>query len=109
MTIIRFSTRMIEYPHTVPIRDEDLDFGDDNGFSNGAMLSDHGMAQDMAIGVVQEGNILSVLTNRQRQVISLLSEGRSRKETAETRGVSLQSVHQIVLRIRKRVKDKNAI
>jgi DNA-directed RNA polymerase specialized sigma24 family protein len=51
--------------------------------------------------------ILSLLTKRQRQVVMLL-EDYTRKEVAQqlTPKVSVQSIHQIILRIRKRIEER---
>ncbi len=49
---------------------------------------------------------LTFLTDRQKQVVFCLAElGMSRKETALHLMVSLQAVHQIVLRMRERLKS----
>lgn len=60
-------------------------------------------------GNLQNDSILAKLTKRQRIVIHYLNEGYRRKEVARILGVCLQSIHEIVLRIRKRLKRKNAI
>lgn len=49
---------------------------------------------------------LTFLTDRQKQVVFCLAElGMSRKETALHLMISLQAVHQIVLRMRERLKS----
>ena len=53
--------------------------------------------------------LLTVLTNRQKQVAELLEEGYSRKEVAVQLHVCVQAIHQIVLRIRKRLYDKAGV
>jgi DNA-directed RNA polymerase specialized sigma subunit len=58
-------------------------------------------------GEFQKEALLLNLTRRQREVAHCLSDmDSSRKETAKNLGVSLQAVHQIVLRMRKRLKGK---
>jgi len=53
---------------------------------------------------------MSYLTRRQKQVVICLNDrGLTRKETAVGLGVSLQAVHQIVLRIRKRLIERAEI
>lgn len=71
--------------------EQGIDFGD-NGF------------QELENYSKQENEyLLSCLTNRQRQVVALIFDGYTRKETAKKLGVSWQAIHQIVLRIRKRL------
>ena len=53
--------------------------------------------------------LLAVLTNRQKQVANLLEEGYTRKEISTELMVCTQAIHQIVLRIRKRLKDKAGV
>jgi DNA-binding NarL/FixJ family response regulator len=65
--------------------------------------SDGGSYQDEAYGHFGELSIISTLTNRQRKVVNLLAQGFSRKEIARELGISLQAIHQIVPRIRKRI------
>lgn len=53
---------------------------------------------------------LNFLTERQKQVVYCLAElGMSRKETALHLMISLQAVHQIILRMRERLKEKSDI
>ena len=53
--------------------------------------------------------LFTVLTNRQRQVAKLLDDGYTRKEIANDLQVCVQAIHQIVLRIRKRINDKAGV
>ena len=51
--------------------------------------------------------IYSLLTKKQRNVLQLLADdGMSRKEAAKHLQVHIQAVHQIVLRIRRRLREK---
>lgn len=51
--------------------------------------------------------IYSLLTKKQRNVLQLLAEdGMSRKEAAKHLQVHIQAIHQIVLRIRRRLNQK---
>jgi DNA-directed RNA polymerase specialized sigma24 family protein len=77
--------------------------------SGGFEVSDNGYAERQAMGAVLAADMLQCLTNRQREVVSLLSEGLSRKEAAEARGVSLRAVHQIIYRIRDRMQDRGVV
>ena len=61
-------------------------------------------------GELQKEAVLSLLTKRQRGVARCLNDrDLTRKETASVLGVSLQAIHQIVLRMRKRLRDKGEI
>lgn len=51
----------------------------------------------------EKNDALRRLTKRQREVAESLAEGYSRRETALRLGICLQAVHQIVLRMRKRL------
>lgn len=48
---------------------------------------------------------LSKLTKRQRYIAVQLSAGYSRKDVAKELGISLQAIHQIVLRMQKRLRS----
>lgn len=50
--------------------------------------------------------IMNQLTARQRRVVICLKEGRNRTEIASILLVSLQEVHQIIARIRRRIEDR---
>jgi len=50
--------------------------------------------------------LLKKLTNRQKKIASLLVTGKSRKQIAIELRVSLQAVHQIILRMRQRYGEK---
>ncbi len=61
-------------------------------------------------GSLQKEAVLRLLTRRQREVIYHLNDlGLSRKEAAQRLGVCLQAVHEIVLRMRKRLAKKGAL
>ncbi len=49
--------------------------------------------------------MLHILTRKQRQMVLLLAEGLKWPEIASTLLISVQEVHQIIPRIRKRLKD----
>lgn len=53
--------------------------------------------------------LLKCLTNRQRKVAGLLTNGYSRKDTAQELQISHQAIHQIVLRIRKRLQTRGQV
>lgn len=57
-------------------------------------------------GEQQKTAILTNLTRTQQEVATLLAQGFKRKEVAAQRSTTLRAVHQIVLRIRVRVKKK---
>jgi DNA-binding CsgD family transcriptional regulator len=58
------------------------------------------------LGKIQSKYLLSLLTKRQKRVALLLDDGYSRKEVASRLHICVQAVHQIVLRIRKRLSGK---
>jgi len=70
---------------------------------NGFDLGDNGGQQEDIYGHFDELTVISCLTNKQKKVVDLLSRGFKRKEIAQKLGISLQAVHQIIPRIRKRV------
>lgn len=55
---------------------------------------------------IQSDYLISLLTKRQQEVATLLNDGYSRREVAKELDVCLQAIHQIVLRIRKRLKNR---
>lgn len=69
---------------------------------NGMSFSDDGNLEHQVLGSYDY--ILNCLTNRQKQVAKLLFQGYSRDEIAEELGVCTQAIHQIVPRMRKRIK-----
>ncbi len=79
--------------------------------ANGFEPSDAGEHERQIYGgEFQKESILSLLTKRQREVARCLNDrDLTRKETADALGVSLQAVHQIVLRMRKRLRAKGDI
>lgn len=72
-------------------------------------LSDEGAAEEKMTGQMQESWLLDCFTRRQRQVARLLEDGYSRRDTAKELSVSIQAIHQIVLRMRKRLKLRMSI
>ncbi len=73
-------------------------------------LGDNGFEENRNYAEFYKEGLLAFLTRRQRQVaLCLNDQGLSRKETAAALGVSLQAVHQIVLRMRKRLKERGGI
>jgi DNA-binding NarL/FixJ family response regulator len=77
--------------------------------SSGYELGDNDTYEEEMYSRFGELSLISRLTNKQRKVVDLLSKGYKRKEIAKTLGVSLQAIHQIVPRIRKRVKKHVSI
>ncbi len=69
-------------------------------------LSDEGAAEEKMTGQMQEAWLLRCFTRRQRQVASFLEDGYSRRDTAKELKVSIQAIHQIVLRMRKRLRAR---
>lgn len=72
---------------------------EDAGFE----INDPCNGAEKIISEEQRAFYLSCLTKRQQTVAELLDEGYTRHEVASTLDVCLQSIHQIVLRIRKRL------
>lgn len=92
--------------------DSDYEYNDEGGVSKraaGLTLGDNGFASDNNYGNRDKELMLATLTARQRQVTQLLTEGYSRIEIGEELGVCTQAVHQIILRIRKRLELKAGI
>lgn len=69
-------------------------------------LSDGGKQEREQYAVFNKRSLLAMLTARQRQVALCLDEGMARREVAIHLMVSLQAIHQIVLRVRKRLKER---
>ncbi|OGY24259.1 MAG: hypothetical protein A2Y57_04210 [Candidatus Woykebacteria bacterium RBG_13_40_7b] len=67
--------------------------------------------EEINLGNLNKEYLERCLTRRQREVASFLFDGYTRKETAKnlTPPVSLQAVHQIVLRMRRRLTTKGDI
>ncbi len=64
---------------------------------------DEGQAErEMYAGLIN-GHILMSLTDKQRKIAISLFEGKNRKQIANELFVSEQAVHQIILRLRKRI------
>jgi len=68
--------------------------------------SDNGSFDAEMFSALGSEDIMKLLTRRQYRLITLLKDGKTRKSAASTIGVSLQAVHQMILRIRKRLKTK---
>ncbi len=66
-------------------------------------LGDNGAGERSLSETQDRDHTLGRLTGRQREVAALLADGYTRRETAERLSVCLQAVHQIVLRMRKRL------
>src|SRR5919205_3171520 len=76
----------------------------EGGFEYG----DDGQSEKEMYAGLMSGQILMGLTDKQRKIAISLSEGKSRKQIANDLFVSEQAVHQIILRLRKRiVKNEN--
>lgn len=90
--------------------DSDYESGEESGDrSAGMSLGDNGFASDNNYGNRDRELMLATLTARQRAVTQLLTEGYSRIEIGQELGVCTQAVHQIILRIRKRLEVKAGI
>lgn len=70
----------------------------------GGDIDDGGRAERELIGSDQATFLLSRLTNSQREVALLLQQGYTRREIADKRNTCLQAVHQMVPRMRKRLR-----
>lgn len=75
----------------------------------GFELGDDGFQAENAASFIQNDWLYQVLTKRQRTVAQLLAEGYSRRDAEEKLEVSLQAVHQIVLRMRSRLRTKGKL
>jgi|SRR5581483_6982026 len=75
----------------------------------GVELGDNGFQAEEAASFIQNDWLYQVLTKRQRTVAALLTDGYTRRETAQKLEVSLQAVHQIVLRMRSRLRTKGKL
>ncbi len=75
----------------------------------GETISDCGrQAEDMEAEENAQ-SLLKLLTKRQRDVATLLAQGYDRQEIADNRGVCIQSVHQIVIRIKHRLANRAGV
>ena len=84
--------------------DQSFEEMQEGGFEYG----DDGQAEKEMYAGLMSGQILMGLTDKQRKIAISLSEGKSRKQIANDLFVSEQAVHQIILRLRKRiVKNEN--
>lgn len=72
-------------------------------------LPDADNAQDLLYAKMAEKSIMKLLTQKQRRVVISLKEGLKRKEIAARLMISTQEVHQIILRIRDRLKQRMII
>lgn len=88
------------------------DYDDEGGVTKRAsafILGDNGFAAAENYGVRDRELMLGSLTTRQRRIAFLLADGYSRVEIAQEVGVCTQAVHQIILRIRKRLAAKAGV
>jgi len=95
---------MSEY-YKVPVQNVSIETLSEAGYD----IGDNGKQFDEMIGIGQSEYIMNLLTRRQRQVIACICEGYTRRETAVRLGISLQAVHQIIPRMRQRLKRKSSI
>lgn len=72
-------------------------------------LGDNGFQAENASSLIQNDWLYKCLTKRQRAVAELLADGYTRREIAWKLDVSLQAIHQIVLRMRIRLRVKGDI
>jgi RNA polymerase sigma factor (sigma-70 family) len=74
---------------------------------SGIQFGDRGLEEKKIYDSQNMEWILSCLTKKQRKIVEyLFIQDKTRKETADLVGVKLQAVHQIVPRIRKRIRKK---
>ncbi len=76
---------------------------------DGEMFGDEGIQMAKSAGEYDKEYFLNLLTKRQKAVAELLFNGYDRVRIATSLGVSVQAVHQIVPRIRKRLNEKAGI
>ncbi len=70
-------------------------------------LDDGGKQEKEIFSGFYKESLLGFLTRKQRRLAECLNDrGMTRKEAAECLGVSLQAVHQMVLRMRKRLIER---
>lgn len=62
------------------------------------------VADGFAVLFQDQTDLYKALTKRQREVARLLAKGYTRKEVAAKRGTGVQTVHQMVLVMRKRIR-----
>lgn len=72
-------------------------------------LGDDGFQAEDAASFIQSDWVFKCLTKRQREVATCLAEGYTRRETAKKLHVSLQAIHQIVPRMRDRIRVKGKV
>jgi len=72
----------------------------------GVEIGDDGKEDERMYGELQLPYILQCLTGRQKAVAQMMAQGYMRKETAKRLGISLQAIHQIIPRMRKRLLAK---
>ncbi len=72
-------------------------------------LGDDGFQAENAASFIQNDWLFQCLTKRQRSVATLLADGYTRRETAGKLDVSLQAIHQIILRMRNRLREKGKL
>lgn len=70
---------------------------------SGYEIEDNNQTSNQFYGDEGKAILFNKLTRRQRTIATLLLEGYKRKEIAKREGICLQSVHQIVIRMRKRL------
>lgn len=76
---------------------------------SGWEMGDDGIQAENATSNLHKIWFLQRLTRRQQTVAALLADGYTRRETAQKLNVSLQAIHQIVLRMRGRLKTRGEI
>lgn len=68
-------------------------------------IGDGGVGERSLTEEQERDDTLHHLTKRQREVAQILADGYTRREVADRLGICLQAVHQIVLRMRKRLQQ----
>lgn len=71
--------------------------------------SDNGFVSDNSYSNLSAKRYARHLTYRQRQILALLMDGKTRKEIGNILCISEQAVHQIIPRMRKRLNQKAGI
>ena len=88
--------------YKVPVQNVSIEALSEAGYE----IGDNGRETDQMIGLGQSEFIMRQLTRRQREVIDCICQGYTRRETAAMLGISLQAVHQIIPRMRQRLRKK---
>lgn len=91
--------------YTIPVHHSSFEDLQEAGWE----AHDNGFASNNYVSTLATKDLIKVLTKKQQMVLSELMQGKSRKDIALKIMVSEQALHQIVIRIRKRLHDKAGI